>query len=83
VAAFTVLCSVITHYNANPRTPRGIEIVERVRAVVLPVAVEVGSMASPVYAQYLVRVVSTTPSTPWSSATTHVEVAEGGLLPHL
>jgi hypothetical protein len=88
----TVLCSVITPYNANPTTPRGIEIVERVRMVspqlvsrasVLHVAMEVGSPASPVYAQGVARVVSMTLSTPRSSATTHTEVVEGGLLQQL
>jgi hypothetical protein len=86
VAASTVLCSVITPYNANPRTPRGIKIVERVRMVypqlvirasVLLVAMEVGSPASPVYAQGAARVVSTTLSPPRSLETTHAEVAEG------
>jgi hypothetical protein len=69
-----------------------IEIVERVRrvspqlvscTVVLPVAMEVGSPASLAYAQEVAGMVSTTPPTLLSPATTHVEVVEGGLLHHL
>jgi hypothetical protein len=33
VVASSVLCAAITLYNANPCTPRGIEIVERVRRI--------------------------------------------------
>jgi hypothetical protein len=73
VAASTVLCLVITPYNANPRTPRGMEIVERVRRVspqlvsqstVIPMEVDAGSPALPVDAQGVPGVVPTPPSTP-------------------
>ncbi|KAM0852615.1 hypothetical protein ACQ4PT_051630 [Festuca glaucescens] len=33
VVAAPVLCAAITPYNADPRTPRGIEIIERIRRV--------------------------------------------------
>jgi hypothetical protein len=33
VVAAPVLCNAITPYNADPRTPKGIEIVERIRRV--------------------------------------------------
>jgi hypothetical protein len=84
VAVSTVLCLVITPYNAKPRTPRGMEIVERICRVSLqlvcrraasPLEMDTVSPVSPVDAQGTLGTASFSPQSP---VALQVEAVEGG-----